>query len=73
MNSGREFINSVLIFGQSSSRLISLQFFHLMKTFYEFHEDPDFVLIVLLEVVIDLAWIANTLSKNGQFPVAENQ
>ena len=26
---------------------------------YEFHEDPDFVLIVFLEVVLDLAWIAH--------------
>ena len=28
---------------------------------YECHEDPDFVLIVLLEVVVDLAWITHTL------------
>ena len=68
LNSGREFINSVLIFDQSSSRkfieswpLNSLQFFHLMKTSYELHEDPDFVLTIVHGEVIDLAWIAHTL------------
>ena len=35
--------------------LNSLQFFHLMKTSYELHEDPDFVLIVVLEEVVDLS------------------
>ena len=33
----------------------------LAYSWYKFHEDPDFVLTFLLEVVIDLAWIAHTL------------
>ena len=40
---------------------------------YEFHEDPDFVLTVVLEVAVELAWIAHTLFKYDQFPFAENQ
>ena len=42
-----------LLLGNSSIRLPSHEDF-----WYEFHEDPDFVRTVLLEVVIDQAWIA---------------
>ena len=39
----------------------------------KFHRDPDFVLVFLLWVVIDLSWVAHTLWWYDQFPVAENQ
>ena len=74
-------MNSVLIFDQSSSRKFIDSYILELSSFlpshedfwYEFHEDPDLVLIIVHEEVVDLAWIAHTLLQCDQFPFAGNQ
>ena len=40
------------------------QFFHLIKTFsYELYEDPDFVLIIVHEEVVDLVEVVHHMQE----------
>ena len=53
--------------------LKSFQFFHLIKTFHELHEDPNFVPIIVHEEVVDLVEVVRLLDEHDKYLLFETR